>query len=99
METNTGINTKSKNTRTVDTKTRFRIDLAKSNYERFKKVQAELKTRGVEEFTLSLYINYIIEKTDLDNKVISDLTPIEFKLKKALLDENLRKKLEKLVSG
>lgn len=77
---------------------KFRVKLAKVTHERFEKVQLELKKRGVEVFTASDYIQYILDNTEIDNKLIEQFTPLEYKLKKALLDENLRKKLEKLVS-
>lgn len=84
---------------TLEETLRFRVKLEKVIHERFKSVQDELKTRGVENFTLSDYINFVLEKSDFDHKMIEHFTPLEFKLKEAMKNEAIRKKLEKLISG
>lgn len=78
---------------------RFRIKLKSHLCQRFQKVQESLKERGVNDFTLSDYLNFVIEKADHDNQIIESFTPLEFRVKKALLDENLRKRIEKIISG
>jgi hypothetical protein len=89
----------SRENKTVEDSLRFRVKLEKVVHERFKSVQDQLKTRGVENFTLSDYINFVLAKSDFDHKMIEHFTPLEFKLREAMKNEAIRKKLEKLISG
>jgi hypothetical protein len=99
MNNETNLNTNKNESAAIEESLRFRVKLNKNTHERFKSVQEELKSRGVLDFTLSDYVNFILDKSEFDNKIVGQFTPLEFKLKTALKDENLRKKLEKLISG
>jgi hypothetical protein len=77
-----------------------RIDIENSVYERYLEVKKVLKSRRLENFGLSKYINELLKQLSAssDLELIKKFTPLEFKIKNLLECDENRKKLEKLIS-
>lgn len=87
-----------KNTSEKDEK---RVLVSNDIYATFASVRDTLKSRGVVDFTFSLFINHLLKKVPASAipQIIEENTPKEFKVKMALMDESLMEEFLKLVEN
>jgi hypothetical protein len=77
-----------------------RIDLDNRIYERYLEVKNELKKRNAGYFGISQFLEELLTNVpkEFDSKIIEKRTPLEFKVKNLLENDENRRKLEKLLS-
>lgn len=86
---------------TKNEKDEKRVLVSNEVYAKFSEVRDTLKSRGVVDFSFSLFISLLLKKvpTSAIPQIIEENTPKEFKIKMALTDESLMEEFLKMIES